>query len=193
MGGSLGVTQLLFNLYPLDARLFDAVNGITSLPWADALFLWLTAPPHRLLLFLALWGALFTLGGPRGRRVAWMALLVVAVTDQLSSSWIKPWADRVRPCFALPEARLLLTHQAGSASFPSSHAANTFSVAVLLFGVRPLLGYVGLLVAALVSLSRVWVGVHYPSDVLAGALLGVSIGLAANGLARWISGLRSRG
>ena len=168
----------LGNLRQLDLWLFLHGNTVWVRPWADAVFLWLTAPPHRVLLLAGLWLLLFAFGGRKGRIAAVVLLVAVALSDQLCNRWIKVWADRVRPCFVIPETRLLLPHQARSPSFPSSHAMNTFAAAMVLFEVGPLLGWTGLAVAALVSWSRVYVGVHYPSDVLAGAVFGVLVGLA---------------
>jgi undecaprenyl-diphosphatase len=179
-------------LQGLDLWLFHQGNGAWGGSWADRFFLWLTAPPQRIPLFLALWGGLFFFGGRRGRRAAVLALLAVALADQLTASVLKPWVDRVRPCFVLPETRLLLPGQSGSPSFPSAHAANSFAAATILFQVHPLCGVAGIAVAALVAFSRVYVGVHYPSDALFGAAVGVGAALTVQALYRWGAGLRRR-
>jgi undecaprenyl-diphosphatase len=171
--------------------LFHLMNRPVLGSWGDSFFLFLTMPPHRVLLFLGLVTLLCTLGGSRGRKVALLALIAVTLTDQIGSAWLKPWTERVRPCFVLPDVRLLIPGQSHSGSFPSNHAANTFAVATVLFRLHPLAGALGLLVAALVSYSRIYVGVHYPSDALGGALLGTAIGLLVlrldrlRGRAKW--------
>jgi len=112
-------------------------------------------------------------------RVRWMVLLsaiTLACTDQVSSHWLKPMIGRIRPCHLLDDINLLV-HCGGGMSMPSSHAANAFGQAAL-FGfafkrVRPYLYSL----AFLIAISRVFVGVHYPGDVLAGGLVGISIGL----------------
>lgn len=118
-----------------------------------------------------------------GTRVIWLVLfgaVTVLLTDQISSSLIKPFFHRLRPCNN-PEvnARLLLNYCGVGYSFVSSHAANHFGVAVFLIPFlhrRLLFGSLLLLWATAVSFSQVYVGVHFPADVLAGGILGSLIG-----------------
>ena len=111
-------------------------------------------------------------------RLRWMALfsiLVLALTDQASAGLLKPMIGRLRPCHVLENVHLLVGCGGGKA-MPSSHAANAFGQA-LLFGLPyrkarwPLIAF-----AAVVALSRVFVGVHYPGDILVGAIIGGAIG-----------------
>ena len=78
------------------------------------------------------------------------------------------------------KARLLLNHCPGSGSFTSSHAANHFGLAFFIYlTLKPYLkkwGYLFFLWAATVSYAQVYIGVHYPIDVISGALLGSAIG-----------------
>ena len=165
-----GVTEL-------DVALFRVMNAAGSARWLDAFFLWLTAPPHRNLLLASLVLALSVLGGRRARTALLLGLIAVGLSDLVAAQLVKPWIDRLRPCFALPDVTLLLPRQARSPSFPSNHAANAFAVAVALraWGRVPFL--VGCGIAALVAYSRVYLGVHYPFDALGGALLGSGISL----------------
>ena len=91
--------------------------------------------------------------------------IVVALSDQSASAWLKPLFGRLRPCKVM-EVHLLVNCGAGL-SFPSSHATNLFGQA-LFFGIlyRKYAWYI-VAFAALVGVSRVFVGVHYPLDVLA--------------------------
>ncbi len=107
-----------------------------------------------------------------------------AISDQLSSAVIKPWIARTRPCNN-PEIKnevILRVDACGAGkSFTSSHAANTFAFAMLLSllfrkkqkGIAPAIFFW----ASLVSFAQIYVGVHYPLDILGGALLGIVIAL----------------
>jgi len=172
------------DLLGADIWLFRQVNGWHA-PWLDPVMLWLTHPPARPLVFALLAAGLAWAGRSRGFLAvvsAGLALAVaVALVDQIAAEILKPWADRVRPCFALADARLLLPGQARSPSFPSNHAANTFAAAMVIRAVDRRAGNIALAVAAAVAWSRIYVGVHYPLDVTAGALLGaVAGGLAGS-------------
>jgi undecaprenyl-diphosphatase len=166
----------------IDLWLFRLANAGGASPWLDRFFLWLTAPPARGWIFVLLALALSVFGGRRGRAAVLVMLAAVAATDLTAAELVKPALDRLRPCFALPEVSLLLPRQAHSPSFPSSHAANAFAVAVLLFPVSRSLGVGGILIAALIAYSRLYLGVHYPSDLLGGTVLGILIALACKRL-----------
>lgn len=89
---------------------------------------------------------------------------------------LKPWVGRKRPCdLTVPEDMLLacLTDH----SFPSGHTAAAFAAAVALFACHRKAGTIALFLAFLMGFSRLYLFVHYPTDVLAGALLGVLFGL----------------
>ena len=108
-----------------------------------------------------------------------MALaLALSTTDFLGARVLKPWFGRIRPCFAMPEKiRLLEDSIADSGAMPSLHAANAFAVAFALLCFFPKTAPWGLLVASLIALSRLGVGVHWPSDIVAGALFGACAGV----------------
>ncbi|MGE0171587.1 MAG: phosphatase PAP2 family protein [Oligoflexales bacterium] len=99
-------------------------------------------------------------------------LLIVAFVDSFSYYAIKPYVNRIRPCKVLDGVRML-TGCAGWQSFPSNHAANAmaFAASFYFLGAKRL-GQLLIPLAFLVGFSRVYVGVHYPSDVLGGFLLG---------------------
>ena len=80
---------------------------------------------------------------------------------------------RTRPCGALLEVHNLISRTCADKSFPSDHSSLAFAAAFSVIFVRPLLGSVLLVMAALVAWGRVFVGVHYPLDVAAGALVGL--------------------
>ena len=158
----------------LDIALFLLVNVGLANPVTDFIMPIMTS--DRLL--RGLYGvAMILLLWKGNARLRWMVLLsaiALAFSDQLSSHWLKPMIGRIRPCHLLDNINLLV-HCGGGLSMPSSHAANAFGQAALFgFFFRRVRNYLYLL-AALIAVSRVFVGVHYPGDVIAGGTLGVLI------------------
>ncbi|CUU05565.1 undecaprenyl-diphosphatase [Armatimonadetes bacterium GBS] len=122
---------------------------------------------------LLFWGWMVWRGG-KLRQFALLLVPVLILTNE-TSDWLKAWVGRERPCVALPIEPI--TGRLTSGSFPSAHAANMGAVVALagaIGGWRQAL-YWGWL-PLMVGLSRVYVGVHYPSDVLGGWLLGALYG-----------------
>lgn len=173
-------------------QLFLFVNGLHS-PFFDVLMYWFSqkliwAPLYAILLLLVFF---------QYRKAFWVVLplviLLVTLTDQLSVVFFKDVFERLRPCHE-PQldglVRILNGHCGGSYGFISSHASNTFGVAI----------FVGLLLrdrykwilpamlfwAALVSYSRIYLGVHYPGDVIVGGIVGCLIGLLLIAIFRFI-------
>jgi undecaprenyl-diphosphatase len=100
---------------------------------------------------------------------------------------ISELVDRARPFVAHPSSVHLFTRHAADAGFPSDHATASFAIAVAILLRKRAWGTVVLVAAIVLCIGRVAIGVHYPSDVLGGALLG---SLAA--LLLWWSPIRSR-
>jgi undecaprenyl-diphosphatase len=111
-----------------------------------------------------------------------IAAAIAIPVAELAPVVLKPLIGRHRPPVDHPEI-----HALGSLpsdySFPSGHACSAFAAAVVLMAFLPRLRWVLLTIATLVAVSRVWLGVHYPSDVIAGAALGAAIGFASLRLA----------
>ncbi len=169
----------------IDISLFYAANRAHH-PLLDQVMLFVTDIKRTGILLLLVWIGLLWKGGTRGRTVALLLLPLILITDQLSSHVLKDLFDRVRPCEMLEGVRMIdgCRH---SLSFPSSHAVNTFAAATLfsLF-YRRWVPWVAYGLAAIVSYSRVYLGLHYPSDVLGGAMIGA---LCALGLVWGYKGL----
>lgn len=113
-----------------------------------------------------------------------LLLTTFAIGDLLASRIIKPFIGRLRPCNDLIFTDELIRRvPCGSGySFPSAHATNHFAIAIFLIFVfydkwKPILP-IGLSWAFIIAFSQIYVGVHYPIDTMAGAILGTMIGLA---------------
>ena len=166
-----------------DKALFSTINGKWTCGLMDILMPWVRDSKNWIPLYIVLIGYLFYKWG----KAAWKWLVLigfnVGLTDQISSSFFKPYFHRLRPC-ADPEmmrqSRLLLDHCSGGFSFTSSHAANHFGVAMfIVMTLAPLLKnyrFIFLLWAATIAYAQVYVGVHYPIDVFVGALIGLIVG-----------------
>lgn len=159
-----------------DAELFELLNRSLTHPWLDRILPLVTSSAtwRVPVAAAALLTALF--GSPRTRRTLLGLALCVALADVVSSRICKPLVGRLRPSFVLPEVRLLIGPK-GSFSFPSSHAANLAAATWFLHRTvrRRSLTAGMLLVLVGISYSRIYVGVHYPSDILGGACLGLLV------------------
>jgi len=168
----------------LDRTLFYAVNHGWASSVGDRFFVYITLEKNYLVPGLLLFAVLVMKGGLKGRRLVLSLLLSILVTDQLTSHVIKPLVQRPRPCQVLSDVRT--PAGCGPAySFPSSHAANSAGLMTLLALSYPVWTPVAASIALAVGLSRVYVGVHYPSDVLGGFLLGFLCALGIWRLKIW--------
>lgn len=190
--------QTLDFLISLDKQLFLAINGLHS-PLFDNVMFWLSqkliwAPLYALLL-LMMWNVF--------RKsffyILPVIILLVTLTDQVSVVLFKDVFERLRPCHD-PSleglVRIVRDHCGGSYGFISSHASNTFGVAIFAGSILRIRykWVLPLLVtwATIICYSRVYLGVHYPGDVIVGALVGSILGYLMVLLLRWIFSRRHR-
>ena len=170
-------------LSQIDSDLFLFLNGLHT-EWMDKVMvcvtnMWAWIPLYLLLMYWAI--------RQYGKRCWWVFVavaLVVLCTDQLSSHVCKPFFQRLRPCYNTGFHNLIHLPKGmagGQYGFVSSHAANTFGVTVFLTPIltknRPWTFIVLFFWAITSSYSRIYIGYHYPGDILCGAFLGVLIGL----------------
>lgn len=161
----------------MDKTLFYAVNHGMQNGLLDWLMPALTRYENWIPAGLLLAAWLIRKNPSKGVAVIFAATAAVVLADYLSHHFVKEFFGRVRPCRALPDVHLVVGC-GKSASFPSSHAWNAFTVASVLGLYEKKLRVAAFSSAALVAFARVYEGVHYPADVLAGALLGVCFGWA---------------
>ncbi len=154
-------------------------------PVLDMLMVALSRAARGGVLWLA-FGVLLVMARPRmAAGVVQMALALV-VTSLLVGGVVKPAVARPRPYEALTDVRVIDV-PTDSRSFPSSHAANACAAAYALARLVPVARIPIWILALAVGFSRIYVGVHYPLDVAAGALLGLGCGVFVVGGSRWYS------
>lgn len=172
---------MIDHLIELDKQLFLFFNGMHA-PWLDPVMEIISEKEASIPLYVFLlyhtyasfkqrtWGILLSIG------------ILILMTDQFTSSLMKPFFERPRPSHEPTlegMVHLVNGYSGGSYGFASSHSANTFGIAMLLSCLfrleKPWIKWL-FLWAALVSYTRIYLGVHYPGDIIVGALIGVAFG-----------------
>ncbi len=179
----------------LDARVFLTLNQAPHPDWLNRLADWLAITSNGGWLWLIGVAAAGIAGAPDAGRLLVIQAPTVAASALLVEYPIKAIFRRRRPFIDVVRA-LVIGKQPGSWSFPSGHTATAFAAAVVAQGTWPRSAPLLYTLATLTGLSRIYVGVHYPGDVLSGALLGALIGSVMRTLgsqAARASRLRRRG
>ena len=161
----------------IDLTLLDLING-AGRPFLDPIMIFLSAKFVWIPLYLYL---IFLLYAQYGKRF-WIPLLFIVISltlsDQFTSSFMKPYFQRLRPCLdqSLAIVVEIVKGCGGKYGFASSHAANTMGLAIfyimLLKTKKKILAYAIFTWALMVGYSRAYLGVHYPGDVIVGFLVG---------------------
>lgn len=159
----------------LDTAVYAAIAG-TPTPGLDQALGRLSRAADFSKLWLGSASALAAFGGEQGRRAAGNGIASLALTSAVVNVVLKPLWGRRRPervKHRVPFARRVRMPKTGS--FPSGHAASAFAFATGVASEAPVPGGLLIALAALVAYSRVHTGVHYPSDVVAGAVIGAGL------------------
>lgn len=180
-------------LYLLDVALFRLINTGLASAALDQLMLFISAR-----LTWAVAGLAFVLYAMVRRRRDLLTFcltlgLTLGLADFVTYQLLKPAFSRERPCYQLPDVRLVQERCGSDFGFPSNHAANAgATVTALALTTRrwPLVATAAVL-AVLVGVSRIYLGVHFPADVFAGFLVGALLAAAVYGLGRGLRRLRS--
>lgn len=167
-------------VHPLDLELFRRISA-THHPAGDWVLPRLSRFANHSRLWMAIALVLGSFGGRFGRRAGLRGLIAVAGASFLSNVPAKMLSRRPRPELEVPLARRLARLPA-STSFPSGHSASAFAFAIGASLEKPTMAAALGPLAAAVAYSRIYTGVHYPSDVVVGAALGAGVGFATRRL-----------
>lgn len=161
-------------LFDLDKSIFFFVNKTLGYPFLDLLMRFFSS----VWVWVGIFGAVLFYAIIKKK---WLLILFlfyvvfsIGIIDAFVSQIIKPWVSRLRPCREFLDMVRIVNNCAGVYGFPSNHATNSFTVSTMLgiflkdTSVQKFL----IIIASLICISRVYIGVHYPSDVIFGALIG---------------------
>lgn len=174
------MNNLAQTLHKLDQQVFLILNDLNT-PFFDFLFEWITYKYTWIPLYIILVLLMF-------RHYRWNGIagligigIAVAFADQITSGFMKPFFERLRPCHdpAINEQVHVVAGCGGQYGFASGHAANSFAVASFMYLILNKYyryAYLLFIWAGLVAYSRIYVGVHYAGDIIAGAIIGTICG-----------------
>ena len=182
---------MLDQLISWDKEVFTLLNGLGQPAW-DPFWMFITNKFASIPLYLAMLGmAIYFLGRKKTLVLLVVIALMIAATDQLANLF-KYGFERLRPCYD-PDlegvVRLVKDSCGGQFGYFSAHAANSFAVAAFFaVGFKSYLRILPLFLflwAAMVAYSRIYIGVHFPLDVLTGIAIGLLNGVLFYLLYRW--------
>lgn len=160
----------------LDMSILDGIQGSLKCAFMDVFMPIITFLGNYGIIWLLCVAVMLVF---RKHRICGICMLAALVLSLLVCNLIlKNLVARIRPCDVKAGFELLIAHPSGF-SFPSGHSASSFAAATAIFMCGRRLGAAALVLAALIAFSRLYLFVHYPTDVLCGAILGVALGIIA--------------
>tara|TARA_B100000427_G_scaffold31742_1_gene23238 strand:+ start:143 stop:742 length:600 start_codon:yes stop_codon:yes gene_type:complete len=166
---------MIDTIVEIDKQIMVFLNKTISNPIFDFIMPIITNQNFLVFFGLILIGYLAYFGGKRGRITIVLLLIAAGFSDAICFQIIKPWVGRIRPSHEFYEYINLLVSKGGKYSFPSNHAANSFVFATVLsyfYDKNRISLYI---LASTIAFSRVYVGVHYPLDIIFGSIIGYII------------------
>ena len=166
---------MIDKIVEIDKQMMVFLNKTISNPIFDFIMPIITNQNFLVFSGLILIGYLAYFGGKRGRITIVVLLIAAGISDAICFQIIKPWVGRIRPSHEFYEYINLLVSKGGKYSFPSNHAANSFAFATVLsyfYDKNKTFLYI---IASIIAFSRVYVGVHYPLDIVFGSIIGYTI------------------
>lgn len=162
----------------LDGQILLFLQEYIRNPVLNNIFIFLTTLGDREIIWIV--GSLILIIPKKTRWTGVLSLFVVIFTAVLNNMVLKNIFERVRPYDALDGLKCMI-HRVGGYSFPSGHAATSFAAATVWYcRIKGPFGKMAIIVAFLIAFSRVYLGVHYPTDIIGGAVLGAAIGYTIN-------------
>jgi undecaprenyl-diphosphatase len=172
-------------LVHIDQTIFHWINCVAANPVFDLVLPWIRNPYFWIPAYAIIVFFMFKVYGKKGVYPLLFILIGLGISDFTSASIIKPWVERIRPCNnpSLPFMVNSLVPCGSGYSFVSAHATNHFFMAIFLIHVfakpsnmhwlKPTL----IFWAIWVCYAQIYVGVHYPADVIGGGILGILLGI----------------
>jgi len=160
----------------MDYSLYQTINGLSGGSFSDGLFKALATDLPAVL--VALVALTFLIPWSRLRQERRSGAVLATASAGLALLLNQPIAhlvDRARPYVSHPQTAHLLISRSPDPSFPSDHATGAFALAFGVWLYDRTLGSVLLVIAAVLAFARVYVGAHYPGDVVAGAVVGIGV------------------